>query len=85
MLNSPEVASRAEKRSKTYNSIVPQSSAVAQDRSPHPHPISQQERSPLPPHLDELLDLPWTPEASGQLDRWQWYVEQEFELPGGAR
>lgn len=40
---------------------------------------------PLLPHLDKSIDSPSTPEASKQRDRWQWYVEQEFELLGGAR
>lgn len=37
----------------------------------------------LPEHLDELLDSPWTRETRQQVDKWQKYVEQEFEL-GGA-
>lgn len=36
----------------------------------------------LPEHLDELLDLPWTPEASRLVDCWLWYGEREFELGG---
>ncbi len=86
MLNSPEVANRAEKRSKTRNPIVPQFSAVAQDqqedRSPDSSPQdADQKRSlypPLPPHLDELLDAPWTPESSRQIDRWLDYISIEF-------
>lgn len=88
MLNSPASDFRAEKRSKTDNPIVPQSSAVAQDRqearSPHPHQDSRQERSPLPPHLDKLLDSAWSPEANRLVDKWLWYSQQEFELVGGA-
>jgi hypothetical protein len=37
----------------------------------------------LPPHLDKLLDLPWTPNASRQVDLWLWYCQQEFETAGG--
>ncbi len=38
----------------------------------------------LPPHLDKLLDLPWNPDASRQIDQWLWYTQQEFETAGGA-
>lgn len=33
----------------------------------------------LPDHLDRLLDLPWTSEASLAIDRWLWWHQQEFE------
>lgn len=46
---------------------------------------TQPEESPvLPEHLDKLLDLPWTLEASRQIDLWLWYTQQEFETDGGA-
>lgn len=38
----------------------------------------------LPPHLDQLIDYPWSPEASREIDRFLWYLEQEFGLFGGA-
>ncbi|WP_146134109.1 hypothetical protein [Chlorogloea sp. CCALA 695] len=40
--------------------------------------------SALPPHLDKLLDLPWNPDHSNQIDLWLWYVQQEFETTGGS-
>jgi hypothetical protein len=90
MPNSPASDFRAEKRSKTRNPIVPQSSAVAQDqqeaRSPHPHQISEQERSlaphitypSLPPARDKLINLPWHKQASLEVDLWLEYVNLEF-------
>lgn len=33
---------------------------------------------PLPEWLDRLLDEPYSPEASAQIDRWLAYVEMEF-------
>jgi hypothetical protein len=38
---------------------------------------------PLPQHLDGLIGSPWTGENSRQVDRWLWYIEQEFETVGG--
>lgn len=53
--------------------------SVLSERSP------QQPTIPvLPPHLEELISKPWSPEANRQLDRWLWYTQQEFELVGGA-
>jgi len=40
--------------------------------------------SALPEYLDELIDQPWSKEASLLLDWWIWYVQQEFELVEGA-
>jgi hypothetical protein len=45
---------------------------------------SKEARPALPEHLDKLLDLPWTSENSRQIDLWLWYVQQEFEMTGGA-
>lgn len=56
-----------------------------------PTPTSKQDpkaRSPkllLPPHLDRLIDLPWTSKSSRQVDQWLWSTEQEFETVGGWR
>jgi len=36
----------------------------------HPH---------LPDHLEKMLDEPFSQFASLQIDRWLWYIEQEFE------
>lgn len=46
---------------------------------------SQQQTTvpPLPPHLDKLIDQPWSKEASLLLDRQLWHIQQEFELVGG--
>jgi hypothetical protein len=43
-----------------------------------PPPLPQ-----LPPHLDELLDKPWSAQASRKLDLWLWYLSEEFEAVGG--
>lgn len=34
---------------------------------------------PLPPHLDKLLDSPWSAASSIQVDYWLWYLAAEFE------
>ena len=52
------------------------------------HLSAQPEESPeiysaLPPHLDKLLDLPWIPDYSRQIDWWLWYAQQEFKTAGG--
>lgn len=64
-----------EARTKICDSIVPRLS----DRRQYPHP---QERSPqqpdLPPHLDGLLDHPWSLESSRRIDFWIWYCDHEF-------
>lgn len=39
---------------------------------------------PLPERLDKLIDLPWTKEASREIDLWLWYTQQEFEMTGGS-
>lgn len=39
----------------------------------------------LPPHLDRLIDLPWTSDRSRQVDQWLWYTEQGFETVEGWR
>lgn len=38
----------------------------------------------LPAHIDRLLDRPWNPSASAQVDRWLWYAELE-KLPTSRR
>lgn len=42
-------------------------------------------RSPIPPHLDALIDLPWNPQHNREIDLWLWYSQHEFELAGGSR
>lgn len=46
---------------------------------------SQQQTTvpPLPPHLDKLIDQPWSKEASLLVDSQLWYIQQEIELVGG--
>jgi hypothetical protein len=38
---------------------------------------------PLPKHLDKLVDQPWNPKASLEVDWWLWYCQREFEMVGG--
>ncbi len=96
-MHNPSTATRrAEAQNEAFTAhIVPLAQALAQDpaeRSPLP-PNGFPERSPkqtqitpvLPEHLEKLLDSPWSPEASRQIDLWLWYIEREFELTGGAR
>lgn len=41
---------------------------------------SKSQRNPdLPPQIDRLLDLPWTPEANRLIDLRLWHFELEFE------
>lgn len=40
---------------------------------------------PIPEWLDKLIDEPWNPSASLQLDRWIHYIELEFQISGGER
>lgn len=58
-------------------SLLPTSSILSEQ--------SQQQTTvpSLPPHLDKLIDQPWSKEASLLLDSWLWYIQREFELVGG--
>ncbi|MBA2750455.1 MAG: hypothetical protein H0U45_17440 [Tatlockia sp.] len=39
---------------------------------------------PLPEHLEKLIDSPWNPDHSRQIDWWLWYDEQEpWQTAGG--
>jgi hypothetical protein len=58
-------------------SILAQPPASKQAREARP-PIQS-----LPPHLDRLINLPWTSDLPWQVDQWLWYIEQEFETVGG--
>lgn len=52
---------------------------IKSDRSgDHPESLSYCMPT-LPDHLDRLLNLPWSSEASLAIDRWLWQWEQEFE------
>lgn len=73
----PLGAMGAETQTKNLNRIVLRNSASLQDTAPIKSPV-------LPEHLDKLLDLPWSPEASRQIDLWLWYTQQEFEMNGGS-
>jgi hypothetical protein len=73
----PLGAMGAETQTKNLNRIVLRNSASLQDTAPIKSPV-------LPEHLDKLLDLPWSPEASRQIDLWLWYTQQEFEMTGGS-
>jgi hypothetical protein len=69
--------------SKQYNN-------VATNILPLPPGTTQQfskaeQMPPLPPHLSELTNQPWTQEASLKLDRWLHYVSLEFGKAGGVR
>lgn len=45
-------------------------------------PLRYHTSSNLPEHLDKYLDEPFTHQKSIELDRWLWYIQQEFELEG---
>jgi len=72
----PPRAMGAETQTKNLNRIVLRNSASLQDTAPIESPL-------LPSHLDKLIDLPWNPENSRQVDLWLWYVQQEFQTTGG--
>jgi len=86
-MSKPPVAMEVKTRKYFLSPIIPRSSTSLQDTSLHLSTQTdgtQPEASPLlPPHLDRLLDSPWTPDHSRQIDLWLWYVQQEFELVGG--
>lgn len=69
---------------KAIDPILAQPSAPTQfseARAPHLLPqalLSENSYPPLPPHLDQLLNSPWTKEASIQVDLWLWYTNLEF-------
>ena len=82
----PPEALGAETQTKNLNRIVLRNFAQIKSllRASQQPDRTQPEASPvLPEHLDKLLDEPWTPEASRQIDLWSWYVQQEFEVLGG--
>jgi hypothetical protein len=33
----------------------------------------------MPQRLETSLDVPWNHQASLEVDRWLWYIAQEFE------
>jgi hypothetical protein len=66
----------AETQTKNLNPIVLRNSAKLQDTAPTESPA-------LPERLNKLIDLPWNPENSTQIDLWLWYCQEEFELVGG--
>lgn len=77
-------------RENSLRLIVPQKFASIKPSEQQRSRVQQQSDEssetfpPLPEHLDKLIDSPWTPEASRQIDLWLWYVQQEFETGGGT-
>ena len=68
---------KAQNIDETRESILALPPASTQAREARP-PIQS-----LPPHLDRLINLPWTSDLRRQVDQWLWYIEPEFETVGG--
>jgi hypothetical protein len=77
MPNPSKTTRRAEARNIDEETLTP--SII----SPTSAQLQEIARSPIPPHLDALIDLPWNPQHNREIDLWLWYSQQEFELAGG--
>jgi hypothetical protein len=78
MQQTPSSDSRGSKRYNNFaTNILPLPPGTTQQFS------KAEQMPPLPPHLSELTNQPWTKQNSLKLDWWMWYCQQEFEAVVG--